>query len=809
MFRLLSSFVFAASLLMSGSAVLAQQNNRTSGQWHSTYECKIGSKQVQFRLDLVVPRSDERIIFLKHYQSENGNWSLFRDVILFAQEPLGSTPQNLERIASTRNFRARSFSYNPDRDVIVTDFDNCKGVTLQRVNLDSPAPILGDWEVAFDGCTAGRSLVSLTGRANIELISDGSFAADIEFSENTEEQGNGWGFYLGAFDPASDTLRLNETATTRTLRNGSNRTARSSPNDLELRFNADDGTFSGLSRNCREATFFRPGEKPAVMAATEVLAGEWEGIAACGKQYPVLLTLQEPAGTRINGEISYFPENAVNGGAFTQKLVGEYDTQTQQARLVIAEQPRLIGGPRSFAPGEFVLTSGSEAGSWTASYAGGSCSAMSLSAVTKDSLSRRPTATASDGGAYFSARDTRARCEAASAWLARFEVEYPKIANANTSTDQLYPRMALLFADDDFVPIFGQPFDVIEHDQRLKAANDINNQCARDPLFRTGLELFSTVSRALRQDPNRPLTSFGIPAVFHSIRDTRVLRHEYAGAVAEISNETPLDHAAAKLKPILSTLQSRPDIVWPSEDSDMTGEIAGILGNLAWRDAEIEFETLSKLTEVSKQLPAMTTAAKGGTPYHEFLSENQISALRSTYVLAQNEVIAPILKPDMSEINELPDKLGSFPRLDDLEASAEATLALVLAEVAEPYQTAIEAKRSAIFENLVSASWAKFEAQPTTKNGLAQGAVWLNKFERDFAEFSGRPLYRATLDRFSSRRNQMLAEVVLEFEREALATKGNGQTEMLPEIMASFLSSKIDRGLPASLEYDIVLRSLQ
>lgn len=808
MLRFVASFSVAIIILLSGGTVHAQQASGPSGQWHSTYKCKIGSKQLQFRLDIVIPRNDESLLFVRHYQKENGNWSLFRDVILQADVPLNSSAQRLDVIHKSRGVRATNFAYHPAEDRVIADFDNCRGVTLQRVQLDSPTPILGSWKVAFDGCRMGRSAGALSGTANIELIGDGSFAADLEFTENTEDQGKGRALYLGSFDPGSDTLRLSEATTARTLRDGSRRTARSSPNDLELRINAD-GTLSGVSQNCREATFYRQGQKPTVMAASQVLAGEWEGSAACGKQFPVLMTIQEPAGTRINGEISYFPENSVNGGAFTQALVGEFDAEAQQARLVISEQPRLIGGPRSFAPGEFVLSSGPENGSWTATYSSGSCSAMTLSPVTEDSLSRKPTVMASDGGAYFSARDTRGRCEAAAAWLAKFGTEYPRLANVNTSTDQLYPRMALLFADDDFVPVFGQSFDTMTLDQRFKAANEINNQCARDPFFRSEFELFSTVSRALRQDPGRPLASFGILAVFQSIRDTRVLRHEYTNTMAAISNQTPLEEAVSKLSVILSDLQSHSNIVWPSEHDDMTAEIDAVLGNMAWRDAQIVFENLSAMSKTNEQLSKMTAAARGNTPYHQFLSETERNKLRSNYAAAQNEIVSPILQPVMNDVEALPASLGSFPRLDSSESLAEATLTLILDEVADPYRTVIEDKRTALFENLITGAWREFEEQPETKAGLAMGAAWLDKFESDFAVFSDRQLYNATIERFRSRRNHMLENVVSDFEREARLAKTNSNGEMLPEIMSAFLTSRIDKELPASLEYDIVLRLLQ
>lgn len=808
MLRFVANFSVAVIILLSGGTVHAQQASGASGQWHSTYECKSGSKQLQFRLDIAIPSHDETLLFVRHYQKENGNWSLYRDVILQADAPLNPSAQRLDKIHKSRGVRATSFAYHPAQDRLVSDFDNCKNVTLQRVQLDSPAPVLGNWEIAFDGCRMGRSAGALSGTANIELISDGSFAADLEFTEKTEDEGKGRALYLGSFDPGRDTLRLNEATTARTLRDGSRRTSRSSPNDLELRINAD-GSLSGVSQNCREATFYRQGQKPTVMAASEVLAGEWEGRATCGKQFPVLMTLQEPTGTRINGEISYFPENAVSGGSFKQKLVGEFDAEARQARLVIAEQPRLIGGPRSFAPGEFVLSSGPENGSWTATYSGGSCSTMTVSPVTEDSLSRQPTVMASDGGAYFSARDTRGRCEAAAAWLAKFETEYPRLANVNTSTDQLYPRMVLLFADDDFVPVFGQAFDTMPLDQRRQAANEINNQCARDPLFRSEFELFSTVSRALRQDPDRPLASFGIPAVFQSIRNTRVLHHEYASAMAGINNQTPLEEAASKLSAILSDLQSHANIVWPSEHDDMTAEIDAVLGNLAWRDAQIAFENLSAMTKTNEQLSKMTAAARGNTPYHQFLSDTERGKLRSDYASAQNKIVAPILQPVMNDVEALPESLDSFPRLDSSERSTEPTLALILDEVAHPYRSVIEHKRTALFENLVRAAWRELEEQPETKAGLAMGAAWLDKFESDFAIFSERQLYDATIARFRLKRNQMLANVVSEFVHEARQAKAIGKGEMLPEIMAAYLTSDVDKKLPASLEYDIVLRSLQ
>ena len=51
-------------------------------------------------------------------------------------------------------------------------------------------------------------------------------------------------------------------------------------------------------------------------------------------------------------------------------------------------------------------------------------------------------------------------------WFSRLKAEYPDIDLHHTVLNEIYPKVLNLFGDDDFVPVFGKPFDAMAFDDR-------------------------------------------------------------------------------------------------------------------------------------------------------------------------------------------------------------------------------------------------------------------------------------------------------------------------------------------------------
>jgi hypothetical protein len=64
------------------------------------------------------------------------------------------------------------------------------------------------------------------------------------------------------------------------------------------------------------------------------------------------------------------------------------------------------------------------------------------------------------------AKSDEARTATLVRWFSRLKREYPEIDLHHTVLDKLYPKVVNLFNDDDFVPVFGKPFDSLSLEER-------------------------------------------------------------------------------------------------------------------------------------------------------------------------------------------------------------------------------------------------------------------------------------------------------------------------------------------------------
>jgi hypothetical protein len=88
------------------------------------------------------------------------------------------------------------------------------------------------------------------------------------------------------------------------------------------------------------------------------------------------------------------------------------------------------------------------------------CGTFTLRRVSPASPSRRSSvAIPSNGGAYRSGDALQSRCQALLGWAGHLSREFPDLNMRSTPMTRLMGKGALLYADDDFIPVFGFPYD--------------------------------------------------------------------------------------------------------------------------------------------------------------------------------------------------------------------------------------------------------------------------------------------------------------------------------------------------------------
>jgi hypothetical protein len=122
-------------------------------------------------------------------------------------------------------------------------------------------------------------------------------------------------------------------------------------------------------------------------------------------------------------------------------------------------------------------------------------------------------------------------------WTGRLRREYPTTDFQHTAINQLYPKFALLFADNDFIPVFGFPFDEFDPATLKPIWQDLQFNCTKDPFLRAkaqGLLPHPAFDTLLFSNPRQIYSgSFAIASVVHAVRTIRELRSRLSASKAE------------------------------------------------------------------------------------------------------------------------------------------------------------------------------------------------------------------------------------------------------------------------------------
>lgn len=515
---------------------------------------------------------------------------------------------------------------------------------------------------------------------------------------------------------------------------------------------------------------------------------EWEGEAACASGSSLFtLRIDKVQGDRLAGLMIIVPPTALRSGAVLQPVAGR---RTSEGGWQIMPDGRGRGDMQAVRQG--MTLSPDSNGRLTAEFANQTCTGLSLVQMTPDDLSRQATVAAPDGGRYFAAGSNEERCEAIITWMERVAQEYPDLDVKRTVLNQVHPKVILLFADEDFVPVFGRAFDAIPHRERRQIAMDTREDCQRDPFVADRIRPFLGLYEGLlREDPNRPNTSFGYHAAVAHIRQTRVLRHQLAAAAAGES---------ADLGALLSLIEERPELLWPSEVQALRDKAEAAATAEAQVAAEADYQRVAALADPLARLKALSVLIAERTSYHAALEPADRTALRQRYEADEATLFATLVEPDLATVEALPSDMESLAALATVESSLSPPAALLSEPLREQLEDRLGATKARILDELMEADLAALRALPPDRAGVEGAAAWQKDFTARYAAFSEHEKYRHSLDQFARFRRDQLAAALPRFEEELGAARAAGPAAV-DSVLAAYLGAPGDDALPVSLEY--------
>lgn len=404
------------------------------------------------------------------------------------------------------------------------------------------------------------------------------------------------------------------------------------------------------------------------------------------------------------------------------------------------------------------------------------------------------------GGLYAGAADDRARCETLIAWSERLNREFPSrnFYRENRPGDD--GRVLLLFADNDFVPVFGLPYDAMPVEARSTITQFARKTCRSNPFTRDRLETFAATERIFNGDPEEQLTSEGYSAAVFAIREIRRLRNAARAAVAPVNEDveavlTGLDQGRAQLKQYA-------DRLWP-------GEVAGLEEGLVTRAAAVATAEADRRLALAQAEPdpgralllleaARAPALLSRLP--EATARQRTETVQERVNGIANRLTAPILAkadavtPDLQGLADL-GALAQAPLPDALPADRKGVLREQIGE-----------RQSALLERLVAERVAILTSNGGAgRQALEADAAARRSFDSDFASFGDHASLTKAKVTLSHHREKMLERSLPEFAGSIAKANTKADAEQL---LSAYLSLSGDLFLPVSLEFQLIVAGL-
>lgn len=404
-----------------------------------------------------------------------------------------------------------------------------------------------------------------------------------------------------------------------------------------------------------------------------------------------------------------------------------------------------------------------------------------------------------DGGTFWSKPTWREKCEAVIAWTDRLQAEYPGHDFDDGNRDGENMQGLLLFADDDFVPVFGKPFDETNYDTRHTILMDTYEHCGRDPFTRDRIGMFKNPAIDSRFRDRDHEGDF--QASVFEVRDVRRVRNEIRALAKQEQQGAagPFEDVAASLTGMRERI-SRPSAIWPSEKEQALALIDERLAALGRAEAQRRLaEIAGAATPAARLELAKESLADSDLAYWKFLpsSEQDVHLRKLEDAGAQNaEALAGPLTAIVKSASR--DLAGMALIETAAESGLDGIRELSQAD-RQRFAAEFERERDNRLAELLSQREAEFSAFPAGRTGLVEGKAWWERLTREFQNYAGHPRFAQTTAAFLADRAERLKAAVAEFEA---AVRAGGDAS---ELVNAYLGLPHDRESPVSLDYLFVI----
>ena len=545
----------------------------------------------------------------------------------------------------------------------------------------------------------------------------------------------------------------------------------------------------------------------SVSESGSLIFGLWYGNLSCSlrrktHEMELEIVLKQPRDGVFELQLTANNANSMSSGTSEVWYVGEPAASTQgEIRFVPVKTVRGALSGMKLGPFTFDTVNGSGV------FDEQGCKPLKL-VIQEGSSERMSPSIAHQGveGKYWIASTTRDRCEVLIEWADRVNKEYPgrDFYRQNKQGDDW--RKIKLFGDDDFIPVFGMPFDQLALDKRKGINNFAGRACRKDPFTQSRMTTYTSVAdRVMPGSPTRQLTSNGYSSTLFAIRKIRSVRNQLArisqGGASDTDTKYTFAEQESRLLALKRIVADQAGVLWPSESQSVDSKIDAHLAALARQQVKklLDEIVFTDDTETGLRLSFTGESLEENHPYLKYLTSSDQTTIVKKLIGHNTKFAERITDPLFDQVDQFPNTQeglinaksavqNELPFVDYINADHKR-------EVDRRLNQRITDRLSALVNKSVS-EWSTFDA---SRNGVKASAQWKIAFNDQFSEFSDTDVIKkAELD-YHSHRSKLLEDAFVQFEQDILSTQSEKEVVIL---LGDYLSWEGDGELPIALEYE-------
>lgn len=527
--------------------------------------------------------------------------------------------------------------------------------------------------------------------------------------------------------------------------------------------------------------------------------GSWYGRMTCKERHQTteieteFTALRQPDGTYTLRMVLVGPE-AMQLGSTEIDFVGEPSADTPGAIRFVVSTVRRAALFRGNERLGLLFDPASGSMRVQAPQNGPECETFTARAMLPDDPRLRITVPLPPGGGlYAGAADDRARCETLIAWSERLNREFP-------DRNSRRGKWMLLFADDDFVPVFGLPYDAMPVAARSAIVQFVRQTCRANPFTRDRLETFAAIDDVFGEGPEEQFTSGGYSAAVFAIREIRRLRNA-ARITAAPAGQTA-EAALAQLDQDRAQLKQYAGRLWPGEIAGLDEGLVARAAAVATAEADRRLALAQAEPDPVRALPLLEAARAPAllSRLPEAAARQRKDTIEAQVTAAADRLAAPVLAradavaPDLQGLAELGTLLDT-PLPEALPAARKAAL-----------RDDLGRRQSALLERLVAERVAALTSNGGAgRQALETDAAGQRQFDSDFARFGDHAALKKARATLAGHREAMLERSLPAFAADMAAARTRAEADRL---LSAYLSLPGDLSLPVSLEFQLLAAGL-